>query len=233
VTTFDPAQYLPDELVGKTYYRPTPHGAEARWAETAERVRAAFAAIRRGAGDDAFLLGCGAPLANVIGLVDGMRIGPDVAPNWEPSPDHVGMNGYEETSPSTRNAWQSTLARSFLHRRFWLNDPDCIMLRTEHTDLAPESARAWALAVGASGGMALVSDDLSLLGPAERELLDEVVTLGRMVDDEIRAGAPAPSSPDLMDHRTPTTLVAGANRLAGVPDAGTAELHHDREQPTP
>ena len=104
-----------------------------------------------------------------------MRIGPDVAPNWEPSPDHVGMNGYEETSPSTRNAWQSALARSFLHRRFWLNDPDCIMLRTEHTDLAPESARAWALAVGASGGMALVSDDLSLLGPAERELLDEVV----------------------------------------------------------
>jgi putative ATPase len=40
-------QYLPDELVGKTYYRPTPHGAEARWAETAERVRAA----RTGAAD--------------------------------------------------------------------------------------------------------------------------------------------------------------------------------------
>lgn len=215
-------------------YAPSFDGIYADMTQTpAERVRAAFAAIRRGAGDDAFLLGCGAPLANVLGLVDGMRIGPDVAPNWEPSPDHVGMNGYEETSPSTRNAWQSTLARSFMHRRFWLNDPDCIMLRTEHTDLAPESARAWALAVGASGGMALVSDDLSLLGPAERELLDEVVTLGRMVDDEIRAGAPAPSSPDLMDHRTPTTLVAGRTHIVGTPDAGTAELHHDREQPTP
>jgi putative ATPase len=34
-------QYLPDELLGRRYYRPTQHGAEARWAETAERVRAA------------------------------------------------------------------------------------------------------------------------------------------------------------------------------------------------
>ena len=49
-----------------------------------ERVRLGFEAIRRGAGDDAFLLGCGAPIASSIGLVDGMRIGPDVAPWWEP-----------------------------------------------------------------------------------------------------------------------------------------------------
>ena len=36
---------------------------------------------------------------------------------------------------STRNAWQSTLARSFMHRRLWLNDPDCLMLRTDETEL--------------------------------------------------------------------------------------------------
>jgi len=171
----------------------------------AERVRAGYAAIRRGAGDDAFILGCGAPLANVIGLVDGMRIGPDVAPSWDVSPEHddVEMEGYEETSPSTRNAWQSTLARSFMHRRLWLNDPDCVMLRTEDTAMTPEQARAWALAVGASGGMVLVSDDLALLGPAEHALLDEVITLGRSVDDAIVAGGPAPACPELMDVRRP------------------------------
>src|SRR5205085_10366281 len=49
----------------------------------ADRVRAGFDAIRRGAGDDAFILGCGAPLAHVVGVVDGNRIGPDVAPLWE------------------------------------------------------------------------------------------------------------------------------------------------------
>jgi len=171
----------------------------------AERVRAGYAAVRRGAGDDAFVLGCGAPLANVVGLVDGMRIGPDVAPSWDVSPDHddVGMVGYRETSPSTRNAWQSTLARSFMHRRFWLNDPDCLMLRTSETDMTPEQVRAWALAVGESGGMALVSDDLGLLGAAEHELLNEVIALGRAVDAAVVAGGPAPAHADLMDVRTP------------------------------
>ena len=32
-------QYLPDELVGRHYYRPTDHGAEARWGEIAARLQ--------------------------------------------------------------------------------------------------------------------------------------------------------------------------------------------------
>jgi putative ATPase len=31
-------QYLPDELIGRTYYRPTRHGAEASWGDVARRV---------------------------------------------------------------------------------------------------------------------------------------------------------------------------------------------------
>ncbi len=42
-------QYLPDELVGRTYYRPGPHGAEARWGEAAARLRD----LRAGEGEDA------------------------------------------------------------------------------------------------------------------------------------------------------------------------------------
>ena len=42
-------QYLPDELVGRSYYRPTRHGAEARWADTAARLRD----LRGGGADDA------------------------------------------------------------------------------------------------------------------------------------------------------------------------------------
>ena len=41
------------------------------WADAtrtpAQRVRAGFEALRRGAGDDAFILGCGAPLSHVVG----------------------------------------------------------------------------------------------------------------------------------------------------------------------
>ena len=33
-------QYAPDALVGRQYYQPSRHGAEARWAERAERIRA-------------------------------------------------------------------------------------------------------------------------------------------------------------------------------------------------
>jgi putative ATPase len=33
-------QYPPDTLVGKRYYEPSTHGAEARYAERSERIRA-------------------------------------------------------------------------------------------------------------------------------------------------------------------------------------------------
>jgi alpha-galactosidase len=69
-----------------------------------------------------------------------------------------------------------------MHRRLWLNDPDCVMLRTRETSMSAGEVRRWAMAVGASGGMAVVSDDLALLGGDERSLCDEVITLGRAND---------------------------------------------------
>jgi len=189
----------------------------------AERVRAGMEAVRRGAGEDAFLLGCGLPLGGGIGVVDGMRIGPDVAPWWEPQSDQVVVPGYEQTGPSTQNAWRSTLARSWQHRRLWINDPDCLMLRTDDTRLSPEATRAWALAVGQSGGMALVSDDLALLGDDARRLLDEVVAMGRAADAAARSGPP-PRCDDLLDVPTPGRLSAAGRALVGDPAAGTALL---------
>jgi alpha-galactosidase len=69
-----------------------------------------------------------------------------------------------------------------MHRRLWLNDPDCALLRTTETQLTPDQVREWALAVGDSGGMVLVSDDLALLGADEHALLDEVIARGRDAD---------------------------------------------------
>jgi alpha-galactosidase len=164
-------------------YAPALAGEYADASQTpAQRVRAGFDAIRRGAGDDVFILGCGAPLGACIGAVDGMRIGPDVAPWWNPPSHRWSPPGYGETSPATAYALAATEARQFMHRRLWLNDPDCVMLRTRQTSMSAEEVRRWAMAVGASGGMALVSDDLSLLGGGERALLDEVIALGRAND---------------------------------------------------
>ncbi len=191
----------------------------------AQRVRAGMEAVRRGAGDDVFLLGCGLPLAAGIGVVDGMRIGPDVAPWWEPGPDV--LPGYAEAAPATVNAWRSTLVRSAFHRRLWLNDPDCLMLRTADTGLSAEAVRAWALAVGVSGGMALVSDDLALLDAGARRLLDEVLVLGHRADAEARTGPP-PRCGDLMDMATPGWLSAAGYELVGDPDQALARVSDRR-----
>ncbi len=121
----------------------------------AQRVRAGFDAIRRGAGPDAFLLGCGAPLSHVVGVVDGNRIGPDVAPVWTLDAAAEAIPGYLRTQPATRFALEATVARSFMHRRLWLNDPDCVMLRTTETQLTARGSRdmgAHGRALGRDGG---------------------------------------------------------------------------------
>jgi alpha-galactosidase len=189
----------------------------------AERVRAGYDAIRRGAGDDVFVLGCGAPLGPCIGVVDAMRIGADVAPRWQLADVARRPPGYEDTEPATVNAWRNTLTRSFQHRRLWLNDPDCVMLRTDGTDLTEAQVRTWAHAVAVSGGLALVSDDLARLGRPARALLDEVVDIGRRVDDAARAGT-TPRCPDLLDAWTPTMLASTGIRLVGDPSRGTSQM---------
>ncbi len=207
-------------------YAPSLAGGYADPSRTpAQRVRAGFDAVRRGAGQDAFLLGCGAPLGATVGVVDGMRIGADVGPWWHAPDGAYRAAGHEGSEPATVNAWRNTLSRSFLHRRLWLNDPDCLMLRRDKTQLDAEQVRAWALAVGVSGGMALVSDDLSLLGPKERALLDEVIVLGREADAAARAvGGHPPRCRDLMVADPPTRLVTSTMELVGDPSVGSAHV---------
>lgn len=187
----------------------------------AERVRAGYDAIRRGAGDDAFILGCGAPLGAVVGVVDANRIGSDVAPHWEVRADQRARGDYAAGEPATVNAWGCTLARSFLHRKLWVNDPDCLMLRLTDTEMAPAAVRAWADAVAVSGGMALVSDDVALLDDEARRLLDHVIEVGRAADDGAIGGRP-PRCPDLLDAAVPTRLIAAGRELVAdlsVPEA--------------
>ena len=147
----------------------------------AARLRRGLEAIRAGAGEESFLLGCGCPLGAAVGVMDGMRIGPDVAPQWLPelSPR---IPGIEETLPSTRSALRSALARSFMHRRLWSNDPDCLLVRAHDTGLSDDERRALAAVVATTGGIAVFSDDLPRLGDAERALLAATLDAARRVD---------------------------------------------------
>jgi alpha-galactosidase len=155
----------------------------------AETLRAGLDAIRRGAGERAFILGCGCPLGPAVGVVDGMRIGPDVAPYWGAGTGHIGAAG-------TAIAIDAILARSFMHRRLWLNDPDCLMLRAKQTQLTDEERGALARSIAVSGGMLLISDDMSLLGGESARLFQAVARIGAEVD--ANCGDEPPMLSDLM-----------------------------------
>jgi alpha-galactosidase len=162
----------------------------------AEMLRRGLEAIRRGAGESAFILGCGCPLGAAVGIVDGMRIGPDVAPYW-------GSEGSGD--PSTVHALDAIIARSFMHRRWWLNDPDCLMLRARETKLTADERGALAATIAGSGGMLLVSDDMALVGDDERQIYRAAAALGAEIDSG-SADAPVLAA-DLMTTAPIRTLV--------------------------
>lgn len=130
-----------------------------------QAYRAALAAVRDGVGDDRFILGCGALMAPSVGIFDGNRIGPDVAPFWR------FLTTEERARPKPRfrrpddplsaeTAIRNTLNRSWMHGRLWANDPDCALVRTDRTKLTLGETRTLATVIGLSGGMMLSSDDL-------------------------------------------------------------------------
>ena len=147
----------------------------------AEALRAGIHAVREGIGDDAFLLGCGCPLAQAVGIVDAMRVSADTAPVWEPA---AHWPGFAESAPAARNAIQASVLRAPLHRRLFVNDPDCLQLRPTDTHLSREQRADVREAIATSGAFVVLSDDLSLYGEDEWAIVD---TLSRQ-----RAAADVP-----------------------------------------
>jgi alpha-galactosidase len=107
--------------------------------------------IRAGIGPDAYLLGCGAPILPSIGLVDAMRVGPDIATSYEPPAGDM-------SAPGQRSAALNVAARAFQHGRWWVNDPDCVIARP-----AMQRRSDWAEQVERYGGLRGSGDRLSEL----------------------------------------------------------------------
>ena len=107
--------------------------------------------IRSAIGPDAVLVACGAPTLASAGLVDAMRVGPDIAAAYEPADGLL-------SSPSQRNATRNVRARAWQHGRLWVNDPDCMMLRP-----SVERRDDWASVVARHGGVRASGDGLDQL----------------------------------------------------------------------
>ncbi|MFA9431835.1 glycoside hydrolase family 36 protein [Egicoccus sp. AB-alg2] len=98
--------------------------------------------IRAAVGEDTYLLACGAPVLPSAGLVDAMRVSPDT---YHPA---VGTDAVQHL-----RSVPNTVARAWQHGRFWVNDPDCLVLRPS----APWREE-WAEVVARHGGLRGFSD---------------------------------------------------------------------------
>ncbi|MDX1378437.1 MAG: glycoside hydrolase family 36 protein [Anaerolineales bacterium] len=98
-----------------------------------EAYRHAMQVMRNAAGD-AYILACGAPIIPSLGLCDGIRVGPDVAPYWLNRALSVWLNNPNETS--TQNAIRTSIHRLWL-RPLVNIDPDVLYFRSKFNALKP------------------------------------------------------------------------------------------------
>jgi alpha-galactosidase len=120
--------------------------------------------MREAAGDDATILGCGAPVLPSIGLVDTFRIGPDTDATVFEAP------GGDLTQPAMSSAIRAGATRSFMHGRLWTNDPDCVLVGP-----AGAHREAWAQYLRTTPGVATSSDVLMHLDGRGLELSRELL----------------------------------------------------------
>jgi len=165
-------------------------------------------AIRDGIKDESFLLGCGAPLGPCVGLVDSMRIGTDTAPYWRiPILDVLGEK-FGFAAPSLKRGMLPVLYRSFMHKYFWINDPDCLMIRRTDTKLNSNEIKLQITVFGLSGGQLLLSDNMAKL--SEDEINDAKLTIPPFNPDYSNA---IPS--DIFYSRYPSIFMLETNEPIG------------------
>lgn len=157
-----------------------------------EAFRTGMRIIREEAGKNRFILACGSPIGAAVGLCDGMRVGMDVGGRW-----YFGLNpeAWQHGNCCLKAAANSAFWRQWMHRIWWQNDPDCIVLRDQASqnevdfftryvsqigledagnfDLSREEALAWLRLVWMSGGMFVLSDDLTRFSSENWKLLRE------------------------------------------------------------
>jgi alpha-galactosidase len=127
--------------------------------------RDALALIRSVAGDDVYLLGSGAVLLPSLGLLDGLRSGPDVAPMWQnyATDDPSDAMARNAVVNSVHRLWQAPLAEV---------DPDVVYFR-RRLNLLTDQQLEWLRDLADVCGFRAVSDPPSWLSPDE---LDSMIT---------------------------------------------------------
>jgi alpha-galactosidase len=130
--------------------------------------RDALALIRRVAGDDVYLLGSGAVLLPSLGLLDGLRSGPDVAPMWQnyATDDPSDAMARNAVVNSVHRLWQSPLAEV---------DPDVVYFR-RRLNLLTDQQLEWLRDLADVCGFRAVSDPPGWLSPDEQTAMTDYLS---------------------------------------------------------
>jgi alpha-galactosidase len=129
-----------------------------------ERVyRDALALVREVAGDDVYLLGSGAPLLPSLGMLDGIRSGPDVAPIWQNYASHDPSDAMARNAVvnAVHRLWQAPLLEV---------DPDVVYFRSRLNLLTDQQA-GWLRDLADICGFRAVSDPPGWLTPDELDTM--------------------------------------------------------------
>ena len=135
-----------------------------RTATRAQALRRGYEAIRRGFGDDGFILACTTPFAPVVGIADAMRSSTDITPYWDRPGQHA-------EAPNVPNVCRNVVHHAYLNGRLWINDPDTLIVRDDNTKLTQGEVELWERAVTFAGGSLLLSDRMATLSPERLALV--------------------------------------------------------------
>ena len=133
-------------------------------ATRAQALRRGYEAIRRGFGDDGFILACTTPFAPVVGIADAMRSSTDITPYWNKPGQHA-------EAPNVPNVCRNVISHAYMNGRLWVNDPDTLIVRDDNTELTQGEVELWERAVTFAGGSLLLSDRMATLSPERMALV--------------------------------------------------------------
>ena len=133
-------------------------------------LREGYRVMRSAVTIDTFILGCTSPLAQAAGAVDGMRVSCDIFERWE----------------SVKDVFARVFKRFYYHRRLFINDADCLMIRTSDNEdqecrrrcvRSGDEIQTYVTAMAASGGILMLSDKMPLLSRAQISMLSKLFPL--------------------------------------------------------
>ena len=93
-------------------------------------IREALSSMKGHGPSSTTILGCGAALGSTIGQVHLNRISADAGLTWHPALGPIPISD-KWNLPSATNMLRNTITRLCMHNRWWINDPDCIIMRNK------------------------------------------------------------------------------------------------------